>query len=128
MSPVVKTPYFYRKGKWVQSLIKELKSHMLHGTAQKNKNKTPPFDCNILTSWVEILYSGIFILSFWDLLPIKLSHKIAFEPVIYLCIISSGDNWRYMKEVCDEIVTMGRLSNWSFLAQWLVLNRNSIKN
>ena len=34
--PVVKTPALYCQGAWVQSLVRELRSHLLQGTA-KNK-------------------------------------------------------------------------------------------
>ena len=37
--PVVRTPCFHRQRTWVQSLVRELRSHILQGRAKKDDKK-----------------------------------------------------------------------------------------
>ena len=43
--PVVKTPHFHCRGARVRSLVRELRSRMLHGAAKKKKKKKDPTGC-----------------------------------------------------------------------------------
>lgn len=51
----------------------------------------------------------MYIFSLWNLFPMKLLYKILYNPVVDLNV-NTGNNWRYLEDACDEIVTLGWLN------------------